>query len=336
MKVDLLNTFAWDETNELAQSRLSAHVPNGGTLRVYGGLSQALFEVAFGTALLFSHKKNMAVLSGNTWAFEGVLPHLYKEGFQVQEEKIAKITDWKAYLANLKKENSFVLWCEDDPVFGTYQDCDELDQELNKLRIFSIRVSHSAHLFKPVEIRPYTIRICSINPMLTLAKCGQKFRAAPLMVHRSVWNPAATVATIEQALTRGSEDRSAIQAFESAVERKTGFKSVLKTDARLFDRAVVYHPELNSDSVLRRIKEKSGHGLNTPMYEIDAEILNQCRWSPSPHLRAWWDPLPSEEIIRGLLLLSTELVKEGQSGAAGASLLDWLADGEASARLTIG
>lgn len=329
MKVDLLNTFAWDETNELAQSRLAQHVPSNGTLRVYGGVSQALFEVVFGTALLFSHKKNMAVISGNTWAFEGTLPHLYKEGFQVQEEKFHSIKDQKAFVANLKKDTSFVIFCEDNPVFATTMDWDELDQELNKQRIFSIRISHSNHLYKNAEVRPYSIRICSINPMLALAKCGQKFRAAPLSVHRSTWNGPATVATIEEAYKNKTEDKAAIENFEAAVQKSSGFKPVLNTDSRIYDRAVIYHPNLNSDNVLRKIKEHLSRSVNAPMYEADAEILNQCRWAPAPHLRAWWDPQPHEEIIRGLLLLSTELVKEK-------NILDWLSEGEKGARIEIG
>lgn len=329
MKIDLLNTFAWDETNEVAQARLGQHVPAGGSLRVYGGISQALFEIVFGTALIFSHKKNMAVISGNTWAFEGILPHLYKEGFQVFEDKAHRLTDWKAFVANLKKDTSFVLWCEDHPVLGTYQDLDELDQELNKQRIFSIRISHSAHLYRTTEVRPYSIRVCSINPMLTLAKCGQKFRAAPLFVHRSVWSPAATVATIESAYTGKAENKEAIQGFESRVHQQTGFKPVLATEARIFDRAVIYHPELNSENVLRKIKEKASRSISAPMFESDVEILNQCRWSPAPHLRVWWEPEPFEEIIRGLLLLSTAMVQEK-------SIMGWLEDGEKGARLELG
>lgn len=329
MKVDLLNTFAWDETNELAQSRLAQHLPVGGSLRVYGGLSQGVFEIAFGTALLFSHKKNLAVISGNTWAFEGVLPTFYKEGFQVQDEKRSKITDWKAFVAGLKKDTSFVLWSEDDPVFATYSDLEELDQALNAQRIFSIRVSHNAFLYRPTEVRPYSVKICSINPMLTVAMCGAKFRAPPLVVHRSVWNPAATVATLEQALQKKSEDSAAVKAFEATVTGHSGFKPVLTTEARVYDRAVVYHPELNSDNVLRRIKEKVSRAVGSPMYEHDADILNQCRWSPAPHLRTWWDPQPSEEIIRGLLLLSTEMLKQRQ-------IMDWLVEGEKGSRLSIG
>jgi hypothetical protein len=328
MKVDLLHTFSWDETNDLLQAEfVAARAKFNGSLRCYFGLSQAVFEMAFGTALLFSHKKGMGLISGDSWVFEGVMPHLYKEGFQVQEERRHRL-DVAAFVGALKKETSFVLWSEDHPILGTcdHQKNEELDQALNDKKIFSIRVSHAAYRHHAVEMRPYSARLCSLTPNLALAVVGDRVRVTPLVAHRMAWQPQETLATVKFHLRDHQHSAELVSTFEQQCRQKTGFQPYLTTAERLYDRAVIHHPEINAEAVLQILKGQLGSPLAAPMQEWDAEIVNACRWKPAPALRSWWEPLPSEEVLRGLLILSVSVLAKTQ-------ILTWLAEGEAAARI---
>lgn len=330
MRIDLLHGFSWDETNEhlLAQWPWTP-VPPGG-LRCYGGLAEAVHEVVFGTAMFFSHKKNMGLLSGNTWGFEAILPHLYRENFQVQEEKAHALAEARAYVESLKKDTCFVLWCEDHPVVGTLFDGESLDQALNEKRIFSIAISHSAFRTRAREIRPYSVRLCSLTSDLAVALCGARFRSPALAVHRRPWSAEKTTARVMEEFRLSNEDKEAIHSFESECEKKTGFRRLLTGENRLFDRAVLYHPEINAEAVLRSVKGSSGRELEPPMMEREVEILNACRWRPAPHLKAWWEPLPAGEILRGLMIFSQTLAAREKK------LADWLKEGEKTSRFSLG
>lgn len=326
MKVDLLHTFSWEETNELLRERLTGFSAPA-DLRVYAGLGHGLFELAFGVALLYSHKKCAAVISGETWAFEGVLPSLYKEGFQVQDQRRRHVTHPREWVDSLKKETSFVLWNEDHPVTGSFTYNDEIDAILNEKRIFSIRVSHSAFLTRAQEVRPYSVRLCSITPTLSLAVCGSKFRGPPLAANRMFWQGSTILQEIEKAIQVPGEDRTLVEQFESAVGGPTSFRPLLSAGDRLYDRAVVYHPGINAEAVYAELGDLTQKA--SPMFESGLEILNQCRWRPAPHLRTWWDPMPSEEVIRGLMLFSLPILKHKD-------LMKRLSAVEKNASLTIG
>lgn len=308
MRIDLLHSFSWEESGEAGAAALPEHLKltGGQSVRVYNGLSQALFEIAFGTAHLFSHKRNMGLVSGNTWAFDAIMPLLYKENFQVQEVSW-QTADFKTFLADLKKETLFVLWSEDHPITGELAEADQIDQELNSRRIFSIRVSHFAHLTRGQELRPYSIRLCSLSQGLTLALCGARFRTGPVIAHRQNWSVSDIVEQIQSRYGNAHEDESAVLNFEKETPLASGFFPLLQHHRRIFDRAIIYHPNLNSEPVMHSLLGKQA--LSRQGEAADVEILNRCRWQPLPQLRAWWKPMPDEAVLRGLLLLSVNQIK---------------------------
>ncbi|PWU19504.1 MAG: hypothetical protein C5B49_05650 [Bdellovibrio sp.] len=325
MKFDILDRHSWEETNEALQQALPRNLcPATAAVRVYGGLAPAVFELAFGIAILYSHRKSAAVIPGRTWAFESLLPHLYKEGFSVRElmadqdsSALVKAVD------ELKKDTLFCLWSEDHPVLGTYWSGDELDAKLNDRKIFSIRVSHAAFHYRPQPIRPYSVRICSLAPRLTVAVLGEKVNPPPLAVHRLPWDLNKIVDNVLQALKVEAENQEAVSDFESRIEKLTGFRRFIdgdhtnmNGDHRIFDRAVIYHPEVNADAVLRTMAPTLGFAVGPAGSMPPAEILNLCRWAPNPPLAQWWKPEPKPEVLRGFLCLSLSLIAKTNVDAA--------------------
>ena len=327
MKVDLLHSFAWDEINESLDQQLGAQLGKGGAHRIYQGLSQAVFEIVMGTALFYSHRKYYGILTGDTWAFDPIIPNLLKDGFQSQAVRAGAVDGHAAgkgspgpkdWVASLSKETGFVLWSEDHPVLATYDAREELDAALNAARIISIRVSHQAFQTRPQDLRPYSVRICSLAPDLALAQVGARFKSPPLFSHRMYWDKTAVLKRLPE-LLRGRQDRAAVEKFEEQFDgsaRVNGLSRWPIVGERIYDRALIFHPEVSSEFVAQSLASASGVTLKAPGFESNIEIVNRCRWQPAPGFSSWWDPKPRDEMLAGLLILSLdqiarpEIVKE--------------------------
>lgn len=319
MKVDLLHTFAWEDLNETLTQEFGSNLGvgdslgAGGSLRVFQGLSQAVFEIVMGTGLFYSHKKHYGFLSGETWAFDAVIPNLLKDGFQNQTVRAGAVDDVKAWVASLSKETGFVLWSEDHPVLGTYQQREELDQLLNAQRIISIRVSHSAFLTKPQEIRPYSVRICSLAPNLTLAQIGNRFKSPALFSHRQYWDTKKTLESVRVNLKALPENQKLVEEFEAQFDGSAavgGLSRLPVSGPRIFDRALIFHPEISSEFIAQSLVGRSQKKLAEPGFERQIEIVNRCRWQPAPSFASWWDPKPRDAVLAGLLVISTEQLSQ--------------------------
>lgn len=320
MKVDLLHGFVWDELCEALDQQLGQRLGPGGTHRVYPGLSAAVFELVLGTGIFYSHKKHYAFLTGDTWAFDAIIPNLLKDGFQPQVFRADQIDDPAAWVSSLSKETGFVIWSEDHPVLGTYNSRDDLDKALNDQRIISIRVSHNAFLYKPQEIRPYSVRICSLGPSLTVAQTGSRFKSPPLFVHRHAWDLPATLKSVLTILDQVqanqlSKNQTAVEKFEAQFDgsEKSGLLSKLPIQGqRLFDRALVFHPKLNAEAILQNVTEQNGHQLLAPGIETDFEAINRCRWQPAPAFDRWWEPRPRDQVLSGLMVFSAKAAQSSE------------------------
>jgi hypothetical protein len=313
MKLDLLHTFAWDEMNEALDKELGARLGAGGTHRIYQGLSQAVFEIVMGTALFYSHRKYYGLLSGETWAFDSIVPNLLKDGFQSQSAPASSLEDLKAWVSTLSKETGFVLWSEDHPVLATYQAREELDLALNAQRIISIRVSHASFLTRTQEIRPYSVRICSLAPDLALAQVGSRFKSPALFAHRQYWDSKNLLGRVMEILKENKEDQTLVENFEKQFEGSMdqgGFCRLPIMGPRIYDRALIFHPEISSEFVAQSLAAKQGHQIRPPGFENQIEIINRCRWQPAPGFSSWWEPRPREAVLAGLLILSLDQISK--------------------------
>lgn len=320
MKVDLLHGFVWDELCEALDHQLGQRLGSGGTHRVYPGLSSAVFELVLGTGIFYSHKKHYACLTGDTWAYDAIIPNLLKDGFQPQVFRGDQIEDPVTWVSSLSKETGFVIWSEDHPILGTYNSRDDLDKALNDQRIISIRVSHNAFLYKSQEIRPYSVRICSLGANLTVAQTGSRFKSPPLFVHRQAWDLPSTLKSVLVTLdqvqgNQSSENQTSIEKFEAQFEgsEKSGLLSKLPIQGqRLFDRALIFHPKLNAEAILQNVASQNCRQVLAPGLEGDFETINRCRWQPAPAFDRWWEPRPGDQVLAGLMILSVKAVQNAE------------------------
>lgn len=302
MFIDVVRPENWEELNDKVKTSLglSAKI----RARCFNGINQAVFEISQGTAQFMSHKKAIGVIQGQTAAFDGLLPYYYKETYEVAVLSHTQLDNVKEWVESLKKETCFVLFAEDHPVTGElYPFADELDKLLNEKRIFSFKVSHANHLHSTNEVRPYSVRLCSFDPNTAVAILGERFRSPSLLAHSQNWDKETFLKNL---VIKTSVDPMLIENFEKEISAVATpfFKS---NQARLFDRAICVFNDVSAEALAERIFAK----LQISKVDGYQKILtpNMCHWAVIKMFRHWWEPAPSLEQLRGMLIFTPEVLQ---------------------------
>lgn len=315
MRLDLLTTPSWEELNEELAGLLG--VESSSHLRLYPGLASAVHELVLGTGLFFSHKNQVTVIGGSTWAFEGVLPHLYKMGFQVKVLHLDQLPvndgDWNSWVDELPKETNMVLWASDHPVTGELFPNVDLERRLAAKRIFSVVIHHST--LSSGHVEPYSLHLVSLSPRIAVAVLGSRVRTPALTVQRGAWNEGVVVEAEDlwksrkQSLSEAeATDRK--ERLEVAVKgaESLGFIRGDFSSPRLFDRLVLIHPQRQGQALAEILNEKMSRVGDHPV----ASGVSRCQQSPIPDLSQWWSPLPSDQHLRGLLVVDAAAALDPQ------------------------
>lgn len=304
MLIDVARPESWEELNDQVKSAMNLEPRL--RVRSFQGLAQAVFEISQGTAQFMSHKKAVGVVLGQTSVFESLLPYYYKETYEVQTVSHTLLTNVAEWVANLKKDTNFVLYSEDHPVTGEiYPFVEELDKLLNEKRICSFRVSHASHLQDAVVIRPYTVRMCSYSPAAAVAILGERFRSPSLMVQNMNWNASTFLPELIAARSSHLTNQLLVEKFE--VELATVAAPYFEIPkARIYDRAVCIFADVSAEAVANLLFKKLG--LNESEGWQKVATTNMCHWSVIKMFRHWWEPAPSPEQLRGMLIFGVELL----------------------------
>lgn len=304
MLIDVVRPESWEELNDQVKTCLG--LAPAIRARAYRGLSQAVYEISQSTAHFLSHKKAIGVVQGQTPVFEGLLGYYYKETYEVNARSYTQITDVKEWVDSLKKDTCFVLFSEDHPVTGElYPFADELDRLLNEKRILSLRVSHARHFHESVEIRPYSVRLCSYTPTVSVAMLGERFRSPALQAQNQAWSEGDFIKEMTTARDGRSVNRLLVEKFESEVSSVASlfFK---EGTPRLFDRALCVLPDVSAEAVAQKIFKSLGLAEEAGWEKL--ETTNMCRWDAIKMFRHWWEPTPAADTLRGLLIVGPELL----------------------------
>lgn len=307
MKIDFLPFEAWDSMNEKVQKFLQVSPDH--QLRCYPGVSAAAYEVAMGSTQFYSHKRSVGVISGHTHVFQSVLPYLYKEGYQVQflePHQNKSKEDALAWVDSLKKDTNFVFLAEDHPITGEYFDWDQIDERLNEKKIYSVRISHHRHFYQPSQIRPYSVQVRSYGPDVAIAILGNKFKAPPLVTQSLSWKKDAFFEGLQFALRHQKEDKKLILDFEKDLPKD--FQPFFNHDRRSFDRSVFYTTEINGDVLRQFLLSQVKTSQKEPGWEENVETTCLCRWGGTKSYEDWWAPRPSDDILRGMIMIGVDFL----------------------------
>ncbi|MGZ3773211.1 MAG: hypothetical protein ACXVCY_02410 [Pseudobdellovibrionaceae bacterium] len=305
MLIDVIAPEKWEELNDKVKSFLG--LKDLLRARSYRGLNHAVFEISLGTAQFFSHKKAVGFILGQSSAFESLVSYCYKETYEVQSLSHLQVGNVSEWVDSLKKETNFVLFSEDHPVTGElYPFADELDRLLNDKRIYSFRISHFHHLQVSNEVLPYTVRLCSFSAHAAVAVLGERFRSPPMLAQNMSWDqPELFLEELSFNKLDHPTNRSLIEKFELEMQSVANPYFKMGTP-RIYDRAVCVFEDVNAEAVAQVLFKKLGFSSEDGWKKVSTTSL--CHWSTVKMFQNWWEPRPSMEQLRGLIVFSADLL----------------------------
>lgn len=303
---DLYVPEDWERINDQFRDHLK--VPADQVVKFYRGLGHAVYEATLGLSQLYSHKRSVGFVKGNDPYIEFVVPHYLREAYQMQAIDFFSLqqhhANWTEWAQTLKKDTVFVLACEDHPVTGELQDLSELDAALNDKKIFFLRISHSAHVFQSLEINPYTVRICSVNPKLAFVRSGAKYKVPPLLAPVMDWSAKEIQMALAQ-IENKKEFPKEVMHFEQTLKE---FSFSWTGSRRLFDRSLLIFPEVTGDLISHSLSKSLGFAAATPV-DLNLWSTHLCQWNSVKMFKTWWKNSPSEETLRDLLVINAEVIQ---------------------------
>lgn len=305
MRIDLVRQEEWEELNEALHSELKISAKN--RVRAYAGLAESLYEVAQGTAQFMTHKKSVAFVSGQTPLAGLILPYYYKETYDVRlisamdlEKSEAAVDE---FVGSLKADTAFVLVSEDHPVTGRrFSFVNRLNELLNAKRIITIRLSHFTHHYEHSELLSYSARLCSWGNQQSVAILGERFRSPALIAHGLSWSKEGYLSKLRESFQSiEPEDKELILHFESQAVQWGATPYFGVNDSRVFDRAILVFKDLNTE-YLRTL-------LGSAFSVSEVLSTSLCALNMTISGMQWWQPLPTEDELRGMLLISPTALK---------------------------
>jgi hypothetical protein len=289
MKIEINRLDQWESTNQNISEFLKIQNP----VRCYKGLSHAIYELTTGISQFLEYKNSLTWVKGWSFAFDFVSPYFFKQGFQITPVGSSALADSKNFISGLNKDTLFVLSFANHPITAETIDLAAIDKALNDKKIYHIIVDHHAGSLK-TEPSAYTCLINSIDDQLAVAILGSRFKPAVQMAHKMSWEQDQVLALVQKNLNPMISKQTVLD-FEGNLPQ--GFSAFLKTEHRIFDRAVVYSTEANADAMIQWLMAKN------KISQTAAVTTSPCHWGLMADYKDWWDGPISEPVLRGMVIL---------------------------------
>ena len=255
------------------KERLESYTDSAqGELFPFFTAEQAVFDLASAMALTFSHKMSVAVVEDSNAFFSRASVHFSRLGYNVQTFRRSSNLSLADWIENLKKDTLFVLAEQDDIFTGEVFDLEEAKGLLSEKKIFQLILSNHHHFCRgPIEVGEFETRILQTGTGAAVAVLGARTKIQPVHVLSLDWRDAS-VSEFQAAFSKSAEEKEKILKFESM--RPAGAEPYFEeSDARLFDRAVLYWSDVTGDALRGELLEKLGSAA-----EPNLEAPSSCRW----------------------------------------------------------
>lgn len=302
MRVDVISDEGRDQTTDafIQQIKLSgvrAIVPSR-------GLYLGAFETALAVAQIYSFKKTIAVVKGNSPFVDAIAAWFLRDAFKIESTTWSALKDREAITAwvqALPKDTLYVITAEDHPVTAELSHSETLDEALNEKKLMHIQLSHAAFAARTAPLRAYSSSHWSVSDDLSLSLMGERFRSYPVYSQNLNWNTDLELAKLARK-TAEARDEAAVKSFEANFPAAAGVFA--DSSRRLYDRAIV-SLDAHGEAVIAEVKSQY-KDINPE----DLSTTNGCLWQRVGTFRGWWENSPSDEVLRGLVIVSARLCQK--------------------------
>jgi hypothetical protein len=277
--IKLRNTFALTEKQKIYFCHSVAH---------------AVSESVKGLAQLYPHKTQVIIRNDTGPFTEFIAEGLSRDGLQVLKVSVDAMTD--EFLAKHSKSTLLLISDDDDVITGEKHFRDDLEEKICGLKVFSLRISHTAFELPPV-MKTHSIWIRELSATETCMVLGERVTFERLLYPFDVKSKSVPCRA-------PSEDKVRVMDFESKAASFAKCPLLQKAN-RWFDRGVLIFSNLDGSALREKVLS-----LDKNIASEKIETSSLCRWS---HLKGM-DWLENQgfrpEDIRGLVTFSSDILND--------------------------
>jgi hypothetical protein len=307
MKIDFKSPTSWVDLNDRLSEELGLSESNF-EVRSYLGTHHAVTETITGLAKLYPLKKKIVFLKNFDPCYAEGLTALAKEGYQLNGIESDHFFNFDELKTKIEKDTLCVLYSVDDPLFGLKNSIETFKNQLKEETVQQIFVSHADHFITGIDKTPgkNSTYIYGINKRQAVSIVGERARIGALSTSSLSWPTQWDLTTLIKVATSNKE---VIQKFES--QEIAGAKPFFPADIeRVWDRAVIYWPDMDGYALTHLLIEKMNWPHKPPGENEKLETISLSRWGSGRIFELYKNKYTDAKMWRGTIIVSADIIDE--------------------------
>lgn len=272
-------------------------------VRIYETVQLAVCDTTISLQQFLMHKPQIGLVKKGSSVIEAMVPMWLQNQTPLQMKSDQQT--WLEYIESLSKDTNFVIWASENEITGEVivpsEEVVEIHKRLADKRIYSIQIQHQS-IRLPLQLSKYSIvvkRPDLFSNQVTVVVSGEKVKA------RSVIGEFQNLKLLQDKVENLKFEVMPL-AQQQDLEKKWSDSKIFYFNyfatpcERLTDRVVFWFEDLMASSV----KEKLGLSDRQAFAPSELPFWYLQFWSH------WWKEAESEKLLRGLLILNAQVVKE--------------------------
>ncbi len=298
----VFESFSHPEEWDLVNFRLKTELSTLNQIRSYVNPYLALHDLLISIAQLYAHKRSIAWVTGNSPLLENTQPYFIRESYKVQNIKITDLQQandgGQSIIEGLSKDTLFLVFFKNHALTGELFPYEKIEEWAATKKIFFILVNHE---YTPdIKIQPTSYAVQIPSPDLSLVYLPERAK---------LYSPVGPYQNIHWKNEWPSKLKRTTHSFEvevkswesNLVQPKWDYKS-----PRSWDRSLLLFDGIHGDLVANKLKEKGFARVRS---------YSDCVSNSPKSIRSWIQPEVSDEVLRGLISLSFNDLKDIPSKA---------------------
>lgn len=310
--VDFLPPHSWQDFNAQLQLELRMD-PKTQTVFAFRGMRHALAELVLAYSKQFPQKTNVYYLKGvDPFIEEAILP-LAKDGLDLHGISFADLESPDVLVKKIEgKKDLLVMVSADDPFFARKFNLEKLKSALSSVNVVCLELHHSTQdCLNPVS--KHSIRVHALDGQLAIAFSGPRARPFCVISDKLQWHD--DLKPIVEKLARNQEEKAElIRNFEDG-RPADGLPLFTGAEARRYDRAIVYWPDLDGAAMMHFLARELKLALKPPGIEERLETLSLSRWGGLKTFDFLLAQGYDAKALRGSLMIHQSLIVPGLAEA---------------------